>query len=133
MMPFPCQLTPKFQASKNRFQTDKIHKLGIRGPILVVAQSYKGKVFGGFSPKMFPKNDHYEEDNRCRSFLFSLDHCARLPIKEEYKKFAIKGGTNLWFGRGDLVIADECNKGNISWAQIGRAYQIPPGVTGNYD
>lgn len=56
MMPFSCQLTPKFQASKHRFQTDKLHKIGIRGPIVLVAESYKGNIFGGFAPKMFPKN-----------------------------------------------------------------------------
>ena len=37
----------------------------------------------------------------------------------------------MWFGRGDLVIADECQKGNISWAEIGRAYEVPHGVFGN--
>ncbi len=62
-----------------------------------------------------------------------MDKFVRLPIKEEYKKYAIKGGNNLWFGRGDLVIADECHKGNISWASVGRAYQTPPGLNGNPD
>lgn len=56
LMPFSCQLVPKFQASKHRFQTDKLHNLGIRGPIVLVAESYKGKIFGGFTQKMFPKN-----------------------------------------------------------------------------
>jgi hypothetical protein len=56
LMPFHCHLTPKFQASKHRFQTSNLHKLGLRGPILLVAESYKGKIFGGFSPKMFPKH-----------------------------------------------------------------------------
>ena len=55
LMPFACQLTSKFQASKHRFQTDKLHRLGLTGAILVVAESYKGNIFGGFTPKMFPK------------------------------------------------------------------------------
>lgn len=133
LMSFQCNLIPKFQASRHRFQTNNLHKLGLRGPIVLVAESYKGRLFGGYTPKMFPKNETYEEDNRGRSFLFSVDHRVRMPIREEFKKFAIKGGSNLWFGRGDLVIADECNKGNISWAQIGRAYQLPPGLNGNTD
>jgi hypothetical protein len=32
-----------------------------------------------------------------------------------------------------LVIADECNKGNINWAQIGRAYELPSGIKTNPD
>jgi len=55
LLPFSCRLTSKFQASAHSFQTDKLHKLAIRGPILIIAESYKGKIFGGFSPKMFPK------------------------------------------------------------------------------
>ena len=31
------------------------------------------------------------------------------------------------------MIADECHKGNISWASVGRAYQTPPGLNGNPD
>lgn len=60
ILPFKCQLNPKFQASKLDFQTFNLHKTGIRGPILVVAESYKGMIFGGFSPKMFPKEEYYE-------------------------------------------------------------------------
>lgn len=133
LMPFPCELTRKFQASKHRFQTYNLHKIGIRGPIVLVAESHLGKIFGGFSPKMFPRDKHYEEDNRCRSFLFSLDYRVLLPLKEEFKQYAIKGGSHLWFGMGDLVISDDCNKGNMSWANIGRAYELPPGIRGNVD
>ena len=53
-----------------------------------------------------------------------------MPLKEEYKKFAIKGGTHFGFGQGDLLISDECHKGNISWAEIGRTYKEPSNVKG---
>ena len=55
---------------------------------------------------MFPKEEGYEEDTKCESFIFSLDENVRLPLKESYRKFAIKGGQNLWFERGDLVVVD---------------------------
>lgn len=59
LIPFPCQLTQRFQASKHKFQTRSLHKIGIRGPIILVAESYKGRIFGGFTPKMFPKDEYY--------------------------------------------------------------------------
>jgi hypothetical protein len=31
-----------------------MYKLCAGGPILLIAESHKGKVFGGFSPSMFP-------------------------------------------------------------------------------
>ena len=95
-----------------------------------MVESYKNRVFGGYSPKMFPREERYEEDTRCESFLFSLDERVRLPLKENYKKYAVKGGSNLWFGRGDLAISDECHKGNLSWAEIGRAYEAPSQASG---
>lgn len=116
LLPFKCKLSLKFKASKNNFLTSNLHSANIRGPILLVAQSYKNKVFGAFCPAMFPKAEQYVEDRKGLSFLFSLDNRMRLPIKQEYKRYAIKGGEHLWFGRGDLVIANECHKGNISWA-----------------
>jgi hypothetical protein len=70
------------------------------------------------------------ENRNITAFLFSLDHAQLLHLKEEYKKFAIKGGINFGFGRGDLLISDECHKGNISWAEIGRAYKPPPNIKG---
>ena len=53
-----------------------------------------------------------------------------LPIKDEYRRYSIRGGNCIWFGRGDLVISDECNKGNISWAETGRAYKVPQSFIG---
>ena len=41
---------------------------------------------------MFPKEEQYEEDTKCKSFIFSLDENVRLLLKESYHKFAIKGG-----------------------------------------
>lgn len=82
---------------------------------------------------MFPKEEVYQEDIRCTSFLFSLDDRIRIPLKEEYKKFAIKGGDNLWFGRGDLAISNECHKANISWSELGRAYEVPRAAVGKED
>lgn len=131
VLPFQCELTLKFQASKNKFLTHNLFQRGIRGPILLIAESYKGRSFGGFSPNMFPKEERYEADMRCKSFLFSLDDRVILPLKEESKKYSIRGGSNLWFGRGDLAISDECHKANISWAEIGRAYEVPRGLHGN--
>ena len=29
-----------------------------------------------------------------------------------------------------MAISDECHKGNISWAEIGRAYEAPPAASG---
>lgn len=51
-------------------------------------------------------------------------------MRPEYRKFAIKGGPHFGFGQGDLLIADECNKGNISWAEVGRSYREPANVKG---
>jgi hypothetical protein len=46
------------------------------------------------------------ENRNITAFLFSLDHKQLLHLKDEYKKFAIKGGINFGFGRGDLLISD---------------------------
>lgn len=57
---------------------------------------------------MFPSFE--EEDNMenrsIYSFLFSLNHKQILYLKEEYRKYAILGGKNFGFGRGDLLISD---------------------------
>lgn len=118
IMPFKCELRLKFQASKNKFLTANMHAVDIRGPILLVVQSHKGKTFGGYSSIMFPKNDDEEDFERrhSHSFLFSLDHSQLLHLKEDRRQYTLKGGKNFGFGRGDLLISDECNKGNISWA-----------------
>lgn len=57
---------------------------------------------------MFPKyQEYYTGDQKdVETYIFSLDHNQLLSIKEQYKKYAIKGGVNFGFGQGDLLISD---------------------------
>jgi predicted N-acyltransferase len=85
-----------------------MYAVNIRGPVVLYVHSYKDRHFGGYSTMMFPK---YDEDNLLEfrtvdAFLFSLDHKERLPLKEEYRRYALKGGLNFGFGQGDLLISD---------------------------
>ena len=54
-----------------------------------------------------------------------------LPIKPQYRRYAVKGGTVWGFGRGDLTVSEECHKACISWAEIGRVYEKPNGIKGD--
>lgn len=74
---------------------------------------------------MFTPTGEYIEDKKGESFLFSLDEGEIMPIKMELRRFAIKGGVNWGFGRGDLVVSEECQKGGISWADVGHVYRKP--------
>jgi hypothetical protein len=117
-LPFKCDLKLKFRASGNQFLSKNLHSLNLRGPIVLYIKSHKNREFGGYSSIMFPKYEEEEniENRNITAFIFSIDHNQILHLKEEYKKYAIKGGINFGFGRGDLLISDECHKGNISWA-----------------
>jgi hypothetical protein len=72
---------------------------------------------------MWTARENFIEDKRAESFIFSVDDCEVLPIKPEFKKYAVHGGLNWGFGRGDLTISEECNKASISWADVGHVYQ----------
>lgn len=60
LIPFQCELIPRYTASAFKFSTRTLHSKAIRGPIIVVAESYKNRTFGGYSPKMFPKEEVYQ-------------------------------------------------------------------------
>ena len=126
------ELKLKFKASGHQFLSKNMHSLNLRGPIVLYVKSYKNYEFGGYSSIMFPKEEEEEnlENRHIKAFLFSITHRQTLPLKEEHRRYAIRGGVNFGFGRGDLLIADECHKGNLSWAEIGRAYRAPTNIKG---
>jgi hypothetical protein len=81
LLPFPCRLNLRFQASANSFLTKNLYALNIQAPIVVIIVSNKGRTFGGYSPNMFTASEEYIEDKRAESFLFSLDESEIMPIK----------------------------------------------------
>lgn len=79
-------------------------------PCLILIQANNGARFGGFTNKTWKGENEYKKDNT--AFLFSLDFLEKYPIRPECANNAIFAKTSYFFtfGKGDLIIYDQCNK-----------------------
>ena len=79
-------------------------------PCLILVETDKGARFGGFTNQTWKGENIYKKDPT--AFLFSLNYLEKYPIRQDCVSNAIfvKGDHLFSFGRGDLIIYDQCNR-----------------------
>ena len=79
-------------------------------PCLILVETDKGARFGGFTNQTWKGENVYKKDPT--AFLFSLNYLEKYPIRQDCVSNAIfvKGDHLFSFGRGDLIIYDQCNR-----------------------
>ena len=79
-------------------------------PCLILVETDKGARFGGFTNQTWKGENIYKKDPT--AFLFSLNYLEKYPVRQDCVSNAIfvKGDHLFSFGRGDLIIYDQCNR-----------------------
>ena len=79
-------------------------------PCLILVETDKGARFGGFTNQTWKGENVYKKDPT--AFLFSLNYLEKYPIRQDCVSNAIfvKGDYLFSFGKGDLIIYDQCNR-----------------------
>ena len=79
-------------------------------PCLILIETEKGARFGGFTNQTWKGENVYKKDPT--AFLFSLNFLEKYPIRQDSVSNAIFVKTSylFTFGKGDLIIYDQCNK-----------------------
>ena len=79
-------------------------------PCLILVETDKGARFGGFTNQTWKGENVYKKDPT--AFLFSLNYLEKYPIRQDCVSNAIfvKGDHLFSFGKGDLIIYDQCNR-----------------------
>ena len=58
-----------------------MEKCGMKGPLLHVIESDKGRRCGGYSHEKWPESDKWKSHPDPKAFLFSLSHLTKHPVK----------------------------------------------------
>ena len=79
-------------------------------PCLILVETDKGARFGGLTNQTWKGENIYKKDPT--AFLFSLNYLEKYPVRQDCVSNAIfvKGDHLFSFGRGDLIIYDQCNR-----------------------
>ena len=79
-------------------------------PCLILVETDKGARFGGFTNQTWKGENIYKKDPT--AFLFSLNYLEKYPVRQDCVSNAIfvKGDHLFSFGKGDLIIYDQCNR-----------------------
>ena len=79
-------------------------------PCLILVETDKGARFGGFTNQTWKGENVYKKDPT--AFLFSLNYLEKYPVRQDCVSNAIfvKGDHLFSFGKGDLIIYDQCNR-----------------------
>jgi hypothetical protein len=126
-----------YRGSRDGFKMSDIHRLcDGHCHTLIVIESTKGNVFGGYTPLAWQSSGGYQRDASLTSFLFSLKN----PRDSIMRRFPVKGvGSNaiychsgfLAFGDGhDLYVCDNCNSTNNNYTNIRSTFENNTGIDG---
>jgi hypothetical protein len=119
-----------YRGSEDGFLAENFHKLcDSKSPTLTVVESSMGKKFGGYTLVPWSSEQGWKED--LESFVFSLSHQTKHPIKQDQKEFCIGHNKDYlpFFGYAcEFSIYPECNNNPTSWSNIGRTYEAPEGI-----
>ena len=79
-------------------------------PCLILVETDKGARFGGFTNQTWKGENIYKKDPT--AFLFSLNYLEKYPVRQDCVSNAIfvKSDYLFNFGKGDLIIYDQCNR-----------------------
>ena len=95
-----------------------------KGPTLTIIESTKGQRFGGYTDADWKSDEKYVTSKN--SFLFSLDHNEKYPVKSGQEQYAIKGlkGEGPCFGGGHDLRLSADFKIEESTGYIGFSYEV---------
>ena len=79
-------------------------------PCLILVETDKGARFGGFTNQTWKGENIYKKDPT--AFIFSLNYLEKYPVRQDCVSNAIfvKSDYLFNFGKGDLIIYDQCNR-----------------------
>ena len=79
-------------------------------PCLILVETDKCARFGGFTNQTWKGENIYKKDPT--AFLFSLNYLEKYPVRQDCVSNAIfvKSDYLFNFGKGDLIIYDQCNR-----------------------
>jgi len=117
-----------FRASRDGFKAETFHqKCDGKGKTLVIVQSTKNHVFGGYTEKLWHNAGCYQYDSNAWIYLLRSSRGDQ-PEKWTatiYPNNAIygNGGYGPTFGGGhDIYLANNCNNGGGSYSNFGNTY-----------
>mgnify|MGYP000856086397 FL=1 len=123
--PFSITFKLLLRGTRDGFLASTFHKkCDNKKNTLVLVKTDFGKVCGGFTELDWSFINNYKKQSS--SFLFSVDHKAKFPLKDEsFHQYSIAYLNNSLavFGGGfDLHLADRCNENWISTSNFGHSY-----------
>lgn len=127
-----------FRASAHGFEASAFHAAcDTRGPLLILARSNRGCVFGAFTSRRLRRasaDQSYSADPAARLFVLRNDELVarrvrRLPLvysaNGDRQDCAVQShpalGPSFGFG-SDLCIADRCNQADASFSNLGTTF-----------
>jgi hypothetical protein len=120
-----------YRGSCDGFKSSDFHRnCDGHGPTVILIETTKGYIFGGYTPIHWDSSNRYKIDESGTSFLFSLKSPSttgllKFGLKTEGKRHAICCDQNYGprFGY-DISIGNLCNTGDFSHASyFGSTYQ----------
>ena len=90
-----------YQMTKDGNKSEKFHeKCDNKGPTLILIETTKNKIFGGYTPLNWEKGKNvYDTENQ--TFIFSLNLMKKFDLINK-NIYAIRGGEGPWFGDCDF-------------------------------
>ncbi|CDW86746.1 tldc domain-containing protein [Stylonychia lemnae] len=118
-----------YKATRDGFKAANFHSLcDNQGPTITFILSKSGNVFGGYTSVSWTcpqKNESYADNN---SVIFQLN------LNKQYEKFqhldfAVQHNKKflMIFGRGDIIINQDCNVNSESTSELGQTYELAKG------
>ena len=112
------------RGTRDGFHSQVFHqKCDDKKNTLVIIKTAFGKVCGGFTEVTWNPIGNYKSQSH--SFLFSIDHKTKFPLKKEHQQYSISTGAHYLptFGGGcDLHLSGNCNTNLDSYANFGHTY-----------
>jgi hypothetical protein len=127
-----------YRGSIDGFRSSAFHKkVDNNCTTLTVVESTQGKIFGGYSDKLWKAIDNPTKPSQ-DTFLFSVTDKEFYPVKETSKSTAIYSHAEwgpifgTWDWGHDLCIADSCDRSKKSISDFGRSYESKGKTSENF-
>ena len=110
------------RGTRDGFEAATFHKkCDNKKNTLVLVKTDFGKRCGGFTEIVWDSSNNYKQQNN--SFLFSIDHKTKFPLKmQQYSIYSHQSYLPCFGGGLDLYLANQCNINNTSYSNFGHSY-----------
>jgi hypothetical protein len=126
-----------YRGSRDGFGGSNFHeKCDGKSNTLIVIETTKGFVFGGFTPVAWDSSNSYKPDSSRKSFLFTVKNLRG----SDGRKFAMASSANaiycnssyapLFGSKCDICVVDGCNGNTTSSTDLGGAFTNDTGING---